>query len=301
MNYVRLPGDPQGRPPYIGRNVLMQGGFVTANPTRLSDLTDLTLNQIDPDLQFEAVGDKLLFAALYAERMSSGHPDDSRFGSVPESDIGLWMLTWGGRRGTKPKLRWTPAFIFVDSPSALMTGRELYGYPKQFGRMIRRGVGEGDFSVVLRAMAFLRENPEEVASEREVLRVARSAAAADLRSSGDAAPFLRRFREMVPVRDDWSEALAELAPPFMTGMPMAFLRQMRDVTAPEEATVREISAVTVEAGQIHGAGFGDDHQITFSTQASYPIRETLGCASPAAIEAPFWISLDFRVGVGVRL
>jgi hypothetical protein len=184
----------------------MHAGFLDAKAKSLDDLCRLTLNHVDKDLSFEAVGDKVLYAALYAERMRSDHPEDKLFGSVPEIDIGLWVLTWGGRKG-HPKLRWMPAFIFLDSPSALMTGRELYGYPKQFGRMIRRGVADADFSVALRAVGFQRQDASEIGREHEVLRVSPgkgAGAAALARTDPDLGQLVGPLRAATDRKGDWT-------------------------------------------------------------------------------------------------
>ncbi len=299
MQYIQQPGDPQGRPPYLGRGVLMQAGLLTANATKLDALVNHTLGQVDPALRFQAVGDKVLFAALYADRMSSDHPEDRQFGSVPEIDIGLWVLTWGGRDG-RNSLRWMPAFIFVDSATAMMTGRELYGYPKHFGRMIRRSVGDGDFAVSLRATAFQKRDPHEIGREREILRIERASGAGAGEHDTGLPKVLGLLRQRVDPSGEWAADIETLAPPFI-GMPMVFLRQMRDVTAADQVQAREIASTTVAPTTIRGGGFAGDHQLVLAPQATFAIGQTLGCPAAIPLELPFWTRFDFRVDRGVRL
>jgi hypothetical protein len=306
MTYILQPGDPQARPPYLGENILMHGGFLACNHGKLSALCDLVLNGVDPDVQFSVVSGHVLYAALYAERMRSADPRDARFGSVPEIDIGLWVLTWGGRRGHLPWLRWMPAFIFVDSSSAMMTGRELYGYPKQFARMVRTGAADDDFGVQLHAIGFEHMDPAEQGREHQVLSVARDDAGAGPSLSpgaGGLKALAQPFLATVTGEDADShrgEALGSLVPPFL-GMPMVFLRQMRDVASVDGVQVQEISAATVEPTAIHGVGLAPAHTLNLSPLASVPIAETLGCAASAGLDWTFWAKFDFRVGPGRRL
>lgn len=301
MNHLHLPGDPQARPPFIGKNVLLQGGFLKCDGGKLDALCDLTLNQVDPDLRFQAVGDHVLYAALFAERMSSAHPEDAEFGYVPEMDIGLWVLTWGGRRGHLPALRWTPAFIFVDSATALVTGRELYGYPKQLARIARMGTSEQDFRAYLRAVSFEKKDPNERGREHEVLSVGRGEASPQPFEDGvDSLSLLSGYKSALAAAPAMVDPLGLLTPPFI-GMPMVFLRQMRDVTAQDDVIVQEIASVTVQPTHVAQAGAAPSHQITLKPLASVPIADCLGCASTVDLEWPFWARFDFSVGVGQRL
>lgn len=301
MNQIHLPGDPQGRPPYRGRGVLMQGGFLQANANRLQALCDLALNGVQAgSFHFEAVGDLVLFSALYADRMSSLHPQDSRLGSVRENDIGFWVPTLGGRIGQPAQLRWLPAFIFVDSASALMTGREMYGYPKHLGRFIRATASESDFSVTLKAMGFLNQDPTEIGREQEIVRVRR---APDAGNSAIAFPSLGALFDTIRaalVKAGKWEVDTMLTPPFL-GMPMVFLRQMRDVTAVDGALVQEIACANVVPDPGVQVGLADDHVLKLMPQASFPIAATLGCQAESSLQSPFWARFDFTVDVGERL
>ncbi len=290
MKYIHHPGDPQGRPPYLGRNVLMHGALIRGDKAKLDAFCDLVLNQVDPDLEFEVVGNVVLYAALYGQRMSSAHPEDAQYGYAVEDDIGLWILTLGGRKGQPRALRWLPAFIFVDSASALMTGRELYGYPKMLGRMTRRGLDDADFAVSLRAECFLRKDPQEQAREHEVLRIERAPA-----PTGAQALVGGLFDLAV-----WNDLAANLKPAFL-GMPMVFLKQMRDPTAVDEATVREVVAVTVAPSAIPDLHLVADYRLVLPANATFMIREALGCAAESPIESGFWTRFDFEVGVAERL
>ncbi|HEY2707130.1 MAG TPA: hypothetical protein VGI95_03685 [Caulobacteraceae bacterium] len=304
MNYIHQPGDPQARPPYTAQNVLMQGGFLKADTASLQKLVDLVLNQVDPDVRFTVATDRVLFAGLYEAKMRSADPQDAKFGYVIESDIGLWIATWGGRKGEAPGLRWMPAFVFVDSVTALMTGRELYGYPKQQGRMIRNAVGDPDFTVDLKVICFAAPGPNQPAQSLTLLEVQRMAGGAP--ASVELSALADYIRGPViagaPASNapDAAKALGGLVPPFL-GMPMVFLRQMRDVASLDAAQVQEIATVTVQPTHTAGGGPAPAHHVTFPDVASFPIASTLGCASDVDFEAPFWLRMDFKVGVGQRI
>ena len=299
MNYIHQPGDPQGRPTYIGREVLMQGGVIAADKGRLEAHCDAVLNHVDPDVRFRVVGHRVLYSALYAERMSSDHPEDKLFGSVPEMDIGLWILVWGGRSGDLPGFYWLPMAIFVDSTAALMTGRELYGYPKQFGRIVRRTAGAGDFSVTLGAVSFMRRDASEIAREHEVLRVESRVSQVVTAVHDNAELLLDGLRQEI-AGDVPDAGAAALLPPFV-GMPMVFLRQMRDATAIDAAIVREIVTVTVKPTTLRGVGVAGGHTLILNDLASYPLREITGCGASTPIEHCFWAEFDFVVGTARKL
>lgn len=299
MILIHQPGDPQARPPYVGEKVLLQAGFIRGDASKLQAVIDAGLNSVGQHTTFRVVSPHVLFAALYAERMRSTHPEDARFGSVPESDIGLWALTLGGPEGRAPALRWTPLFLFVDSATALMTGRELYGYPKQLGRMLRATGGARDFSLSLRAVAFQRQDPSEIGAEHEVLRAtpAWPADNAQPRTLAEGAWDPWGVLDL-PSMDGAELGEARAPAPFL-GMPMVFVRQFRDVRAVDEARLQQVVAVTVRPTKVRSIEPAPPHTVSFNALASCPIVEVLGLGSAnTPLEAPFVADFDFEVGTG---
>lgn len=82
-------------------------------------------------VEYEAATSKLFLSFAYFPSVRAmGPPDDTR-GIVPERDAALWALA--RRKGTLFEFRWIPLWLFVDDGSAMSTGREVYGFPKQLG------------------------------------------------------------------------------------------------------------------------------------------------------------------------
>lgn len=76
--------------------------------------------------------DVVLLLFVEYERISSGNDDDERLGSVSYREFLVMQLAMRDA-GIAPALDWFIPFIYLDADAPRLGGREIYGYPKQFG------------------------------------------------------------------------------------------------------------------------------------------------------------------------
>lgn len=135
----------QAAPPYLRR-----GGMVMPTPPIVMDMTlymfllesDMTVLNTLCDTYLNLGGDVVYrpvapFVCLYC---SSADSSLANVGHCPERDFGFWVPVMSGRMaGTKfvPEklLTFTP-YLWVDSGAAMVGGREVFGFPKQLGKLV---------------------------------------------------------------------------------------------------------------------------------------------------------------------
>ncbi|MEL6218105.1 MAG: hypothetical protein AAFR79_06500 [Pseudomonadota bacterium] len=130
--YAMLANRPIGFGPYVQKGGQLHTFCVQGD----IDLIDQFLDQMfkepsDGVVDYEAAMATMFVSFAYFPSVHAMNPVDVNRGVLPERDAALWTLA--RRRGTLFEFRWIPLFLFVDSGSAMATGREVYGFPKQMG------------------------------------------------------------------------------------------------------------------------------------------------------------------------
>ena len=153
--YADRPGEQVFGPPYCAENARLHLLFVDADPDKVDDLLDASLNQvgggrIGGGAPFYATGQRLLIMLAEIEKMHSqadgylAHVKDPRKRNdvrgaqarltdadwVSEVELGFWVPVSRIVYGRRSPGFYLP-FVFNDSPASVVTGREVYGYPKQ--------------------------------------------------------------------------------------------------------------------------------------------------------------------------
>jgi hypothetical protein len=172
--FVELPGDVVGAPPYLARDCLLQSLFLEGDLAAQQAFCDLALNRPSGGaLQFRALTNRVLVTAIYCASLGSTDPVDASKGVVQEWDVGFWTLVHGGRAGDEDNWAsyWLPSFLFVDTPAAMASGREIYGYPKTTAAFSGRSAEPHDPSVVLTVMHFPVFGPDKRPVTEPLVRV----------------------------------------------------------------------------------------------------------------------------------
>jgi hypothetical protein len=303
--FVRLPGDIVGSPPYRATGCLMQGLFLQGDRGAQQTFCDLVLNRPAGGAQiFHAVTDKVLMTAIYADTMCSTDPIDASKGVVQEWDVGFWTAVHGGPVGAEDdwKTYWLPSFLFVDSPSAMSSGREIYGYPKTTATFESRGQDPADPDVTIIVQHFPVFGPGRRPVTEPLVRLSGGGpgvTAPDLVSSvGAAWDLIGKLADPIALPHDGFHL-----PPWPSiSMPQILLRQVRDPVSIGQASVQSILYVAPRLLSVKGAGFlHTPTLVEITASASHPIMETLGLAPSQVGELGFWVRQDFEVAAARRL
>ena len=328
--YVERGGEIAFRPPFRSSGACVHYFFVEADESRLGRYLDRCFNQAsDGAVSLRPAGPYVLLNFVEVDRLSSG-PPDSALGGVAEKEAAIWLPALEKRRGPD-RLVWTVPFMYVDSGQALASGREIYGYPKQLGKIKARLLDDGTpdrFSV--HTLALRRHRPEAMAKRRRVLKVervglhqpsehatypdrerARDGLRELLPDEAEVVRFVRRVlaageesREPHPGKQSAIEAvrnsadLAEIAVRLWTDLfdrdlTMFLLKQFRSATDPQRACYQAILEVSHRLAEVRGWTLhADEYEVTFDALASQHIQEELGVSTDTK-RAVMAVTLDF--------
>jgi hypothetical protein len=288
--FIDLPGGYIATPPFKHTGAMLHGFLVGSDGDRLQALLDATLNRV-PGMRFEAVGNHVLFTALYVDAVTStsGHWADR--GLASESDVGLWLLTRGGRVGQQERLRWWPTYLFVDSGPALAIGREIYGFPKHMARIVRQTEDlNADPRVEVRTLFFRDSHPTARPSDAALLTVR-----CEPESLGDDGLVTLASIEANLVK--WFPQVDDLQLPYLA-MPMVMLRQLRDWDDPDRAIVQSLAALEIATIGLPKPGIIlSPAELVIQASDSHPIRQQLALAEVNPAVGPvFKVGMDFVAG-----
>lgn len=308
--YVELPGGIVARPPYAATDALLHSFFVPGSRAALQLMVDRAVNNpAGGKLRFYAVSSYVLLAALYIDRIQSTDPIEALKGYVRESDLGFWILTLGGPSTDVKewKLRWMPTYMFVDSVPAVAVGREVFGYPKNYGTIVRAGKANDEGAVKVTALAYPKYGPDECASEQVIFQVKPNLAPPPDENAQPATldSAQQRLRNIVENDEELIEhAALDLASNWMptAKMPMLFLKQFRDIAVPNRACYQAVTDEVTTTQKIKAIGwFNDTYSLSVTPLQSHPIVKDLGIKNDAPILSPFWLIQDFSAGFGREL
>lgn len=290
--------------PAILKDVVMHSFCIHADGRKLQAWLDRTFAEpSNGAIRYEAVGNRIFLGIAELGHVTSevgaGHPE----GFTREIDVTYWILA--RRKGDGFfTLRWIPAYLFVDSGPVLVTGRELWGFPKQLSRFdfspqshvhggARRFHVDGwvvdPFAVTtqtrwapiieVRPAAATPPGEKSVFQNLEALADALAARAADA---------------MLDIATDVQGAVAK------GEMTMAFLKQFPDAASPHKACYQAIVEAMATVEHVKGSGLTDDHyEVRITSYDSHPFAKELGLAGEwHDVGRGFWMDFAFRQNLG---
>ena len=310
--FIERGGDVVYAEPYLQERVRLYSFLLPVDLRRIAALCDRYLNWTD-QLRFEPVLGHvaLVFAAI--ESTFSTDPDYIGRGTMSESDVSFWLPVRSSSPSA-PSLSWFMPYIWVDNGIAMAAGREVYGFPKEVGKLTIPGAGEplhlGVDTDVIAAFgvppAVGPDGPRAV--RRTLIKVEPSACAAPAPSF--AGSVLEVVRALLPT------VLADRAPPdvldwflksFNASVPMLFLKQFRDVGDGRRACYKAlVTANSVPSNIRDGGILPGTFDVTINGFASHPIVRELGLGpNPATATIPgcvgFFVDFDFLMERGREL
>jgi hypothetical protein len=260
-------------------------------------------------VQYEPLLPFVLLSFVDIAQLSAVNPPQSDIGWFHERDAVFWFLA----RATKNPLHGeaivgVPLYAFVDQPQALMTGREVEGWPKEFAT-VTMGLADGDpgtLAVSTVAMTAFGATVQGVPTE--ILTVTRTD------DQGGVAPdVMTTFRDLLKrLWDDLGAAATLLRPGVIIdvieeihagAVPLAFLKQFRDVADGSRACYQSIVEVPMRGMNVTKGGLlPGRYAVTIADVASHPIVADLGLDRDGLARARgFWLDFDFVVEPGTEV
>jgi hypothetical protein len=312
--YVERASKQTFIPPYLAKNARIYGFILRSDFDVLQALCDTALNRpTGGNTDYRPALPLVFLTFADIESLSSINPPDSRVGWLPERDVALWVLTVtvskkGGIEFADGIAFYQP-YLFVDAPQALLTGREVQGFPKEYSTvdMTRKDGYPGPMSV--RTHVFPEFSPTTECQVRELMTVSQvpgSAAGMDLSRFGTMAELLaavwkelRSGEEPIAVPDlKFMFSLGEEL--LKAEVPCVFLKQFRDVVDGSRACYQAVVGVPMRITGFHGAGLMPGrYSLDLANFQSHPIASNLGLTPPAmASMLGGYIDIDFVIDRG---
>jgi hypothetical protein len=130
-DYVVRSGEQVYQQPFTASQVTLDGFAVEADRDRLDDLLQRQL--VEPaagHVDYRACHATVVVAMADIRHLASTDAPDAGRGWMTERELSVWCLVADVTAGDR--LVWYLPFVFCDSGQTVVTGREIYGYPKQF-------------------------------------------------------------------------------------------------------------------------------------------------------------------------
>src|SRR5215211_2545893 len=124
--------------PFICRDLSAYSFSFEGDLSHLQDLCNRYLN--DPSkgqLDYRPLSPHVVLTFTRTTSLAAENPRYTELGKYPETEAAFWVLTAALERNDRlefvDRLAWFTPYIFVDNPLAMSDGREIYGFPKEFG------------------------------------------------------------------------------------------------------------------------------------------------------------------------
>lgn len=297
--YVDRSGELSWCPPYTAGGVNFFGFAIACQRDALQAQCDRYLNgPLGEAGRFVPAGAHALLVFNTIDRLQSQIKPE--WGWTSEQETAIWLLI--ADRKTS-RLVWFHPYMWVDSDAAMVSGREVYGFPKALGWFDIPHGPAAPQQLSIDTMLVRRFDKD---AQRERATLVR----AHLRESSDL------IHVLANVSDLFSAAARELHMDFsMVGdpqlaialtegllkgdMPMIFLKQYRSGERPEAACLQLLQQVDAKLAKLHDARIYLNHQyeVDVLDSDSHPLRRDLGLpAGPIRVDMSFWVAFDLEIG-----
>ena len=301
--YVVRGGEQTFAPPFMQQDTRLKAFLLEADPEALQATCDRLLNEpAGGAVSYRALGGHVLLAYAPIGSTQATKPPDHDRGYTPETDIAFWMLVGAGQerhgRWELERLAWLLPYVWVDVPTTMATGREVYGYPKELGWLTLSNSPRSDLVFALDTLVLPEFTPNTELVRRPMMEV--------ICADGEEPREPKRWEHPKEALD----ALHDLLPAH-TGLrfyehlleqllkrevPMVFLKQFRDVVDPTRACYQ---AIVESPARVVGLPlawpFLAEYQVTLYDYASHPVAKDLGLGTPTNGALTLTPSLAFEV------
>jgi len=308
--YVETGGELVFRQPFVAEGVRMYSFVLEADIDRLDRYLERSFNEpLRNRFGYRSVGRHVLLSFVSTRRLSAGLPD--QFGFLDELEVAIWILAEDHHaKGAEPV--WSVPYMFVASPAPLATGREVYGFPKQFGAIdIPADREHAPETMTLTGPALLAFDPQGVVEERQIIRVSRDAIPEKLVPIWDSGAGPDQFtlgRALARHRGRRFETLwrtlaerrllAALGEQLLQRtVPIVLLKQFRSVVDADRACYQAVVGIELKMTALRALGLlPDDYVVTFEALANEPFARELGLGPVMKPRTAFWLDFDFTLG-----
>jgi uncharacterized protein with NAD-binding domain and iron-sulfur cluster len=292
--YVEFGGLTTIPSPYRCEAATLHGFWARCDPEKLDRLCERVFSEPSGGkMRFQAFGEYVMLTWGRIPTVSSLDPRFADRGTVNEDQVAVWVPVLGPRG-----LAMFVAYIWLDNPMSMTSGREVLGYPKTWGRLGFPEHGDGGpFGLA----AFGLARAGDKAGFSPLLEVTRQASAE--RSEG---PFHSLFElvshaaeelfpgdpvELARALGAGPELLSDVARHRMRSV---FLKQFPAVEGSEAAALQQITETSYVIRRLRARLLGGTYRLEVHPMNSQPLFEELGLESQT-IDLAYVCEMDFDV------
>jgi uncharacterized protein with NAD-binding domain and iron-sulfur cluster len=288
--YARQDGDWVVRPPGMLEDVQMHAFIV---PATLGNLKQVCANMINVPSGDAVTVSPLPFVIVACAAIGCGYslaaPEE---GQQTENDLCFFVPVELFVHGKRQGFAAIVPYIFVDNMAGMITGREVFGFPKLFGDMTF-----SDDGTLFEAFSLVRKCPgfEQKVTRQSVVRIQ-----VNVQNSKALSGQSLALLDEVTSRALGALGLTLSGSIALGQVPLVFLKQFRDAVDPRTACFQSIVQTNAQVTAIHSARVLTGHfSLTLPRYDSLRIADTLGLREPLPIA--FALNLDFKLPVGTTL
>lgn len=316
--------------PYEITGTTMYGFAIQGSMSKLQDVCDKYLNNpTQGEIEYRPAMSYIILTINNLESLRSINPPDSEKGTVKEQEVVFWMLTVVGKRVGSifipQRLAWFIPYIYVDNVIPLVSGREVYGFSKQFGKLQIPTIDQAPDLFTLDTLVFKEFSPQTKETEARLLEVKSI-------SHQEKHPYMKNwdnFEEAILTIADflWDRnqeiSIPGLESPFnllnyltKIRVPLVNLKQFRDAEDSRRACYQALIESPMKLESFYGGrllgfdDFGDKFELTINKFASQPIVEDLGLHTgylpgreslQIPVKVAFLLNFDFSLENGITV
>ena len=304
--YITRGGDTAFAPPYILNETKLYGFVLEGTSENLQNLCNKYLNIPGQDkFQYRPAANRVLMVFDTIAHINSTQPPGSDKGFFSETgEVMFWVLTEAGKQeGGKFVVdhhAWFIPYIFVDSPPAMVVGREVYGFPKELGKFQIPEDPRNPQRLTLETLVLQPFNPQSQTTWRQIINVQNHRAENGEFTLKPWADFKQVFEE---ISSFFEEVKIDEKCPTHLEVPMVFLKQFRDVRDGDKACYQAIVEATATLEKLHN-GFPylrQKFEVSIENFDSHPIVTELGVKLTQTAQLAFWLHFDFYLGNGTEI
>ncbi len=286
-------------------DVVMHNFCVPADHNKIQAWLDKTFSvPSGGSVRYKALGDKIFLGIAEIGKLYTLNGDQPPKGYTSEIDITIWLLAQREDDGLFA-LRWIPAYLFVDSGPALVSGREVWGFPKQLGQFHfspqnpDRGAARTFNADGWVVSPYGPNSPARWAPMFEVRPL-------PAKTGGEKTGVIASLEALAgKVVERLTSNLTTIAGKLQTaigegGMTMAMLKEFPDARDPTRACYQGIIEADAKITKLRGSGLTDDaYELRILTYDTHPYLSELGIASDwQAVGQGVWMDFDFTQNLG---
>ncbi len=321
--YIEHGGEQCFLQPFDIKGTKLNGFILESSLHKLQELCDKYLNLSDGEIEYRPVTNYVILTFGTIESLCSRSNPEHNQGYIDEEEVVIWVLTMVGKKCGPifkiDRFAWFVPYICVNNSPALVSGREVYGIPKEIGTFKIPDLHNLQDPFILQTYTWKNLTPDTAAQWTELIRVSQTSLPKENQPEKIWTNYSESVQEIAKLLFDCNGVIEipGLGLPLNIleyllnwEVPVVMLKQFRDAENGKKACYQSIVEIPMKVANFYGGkllSFGDvgtQFQVTIYNFASHPIVQDLGLFKNSSqskelanidVKLAFWLNFDFTV------